>query len=90
MGDRRKQALGVQFDGKLRLGFHGAKISNHAGPLAFRELDETFRLTESRQRLDSGRKSGDGAPQTAQRRLQTKRRLISPLETTVKSRKKSA
>ncbi len=46
MGDRRKQALRVQFDGKLRLQFHGAKITSDAGLLAFRELDEAFRLTE--------------------------------------------
>ena len=46
MGDRRKQALRVQFDGKLRLEFHGAKITSDAGLLPFRELDEGFRLTE--------------------------------------------
>ena len=46
MGDRRKQALRMQFDGKLRLEFHGAKITSDAGLLAFRELDEAFRLTE--------------------------------------------
>ncbi len=46
MGDRRKQALRIQFDGKLRLEFHGAKIMNDAGLLAFRELTEAFRLTE--------------------------------------------
>lgn len=46
MGDRRKQALGVQFDGKLKLEFHGAKVTSDAGLLAFRELDEAFRLTE--------------------------------------------
>ena len=28
MGDRRKQALRVQFDGKLKLEFHGAKITS--------------------------------------------------------------
>ena len=46
MGDRRKRALRVQFDSKLRLEFHGAKITSDAGLLAFRELDEAFRLTE--------------------------------------------
>ncbi|UCF33689.1 MAG: transposase [Phycisphaerales bacterium] len=37
----------MQFDGKLRLGFHGTKITSDAGPLPFRELDEAFRLTEN-------------------------------------------
>ena len=46
MGDRRKQALRVQFDGKLKLEFHGTKTTSDAGLLAFRELDEAFRLTE--------------------------------------------
>ncbi len=46
MGDRRKKALRVQFDSKLKLEFHGTKITTDAGLLAFRELDEAFRLTE--------------------------------------------
>ena len=46
MSDRRKRALRVQFEGKLRLEFQGAKISGDAGLLPFRELDEAFRLTE--------------------------------------------
>ena len=46
MGDRRKQALRVQFDGKLKLQFHGTKITTDAGLLAFRDLDEAFLLTE--------------------------------------------
>lgn len=46
MGDRRKPALRVQFDGKLRLEFHGAKITSDAGLLAFGELHEALRLME--------------------------------------------
>ncbi len=46
MGHGRKRGLRVQFDGKLRLEFHGAKVTSDAGLLAFRELDEAFRLTE--------------------------------------------
>ncbi len=46
MGDRRKQELRVQFDGKLKLEFHGTRITSDACLLAFRELDEAFRLTE--------------------------------------------
>ena len=46
MSDRRKQALRVQFDGKLRIGFHGAKITSDAGLFAFSEFDEAFRLAE--------------------------------------------
>jgi len=33
MGDSRKQALRVQFDGNLKLGSHGAKITSGAGPV---------------------------------------------------------
>ena len=47
MADRRKQPLGVQFDGKLSLEFHRAKVTSDAGLLAFRESDEAFRLTEN-------------------------------------------
>ena len=46
MGDRQERALRVQFDSKLRLEFHGTRITSDAGLLAFRELDEAFRLSE--------------------------------------------
>jgi len=58
MGDRGKQALRMQFDGKLRLEFHGAKITSDAGLLAFRELDEAFRLTERGSTLLSDSRRG--------------------------------
>jgi hypothetical protein len=64
MGDRRKRALRVQFDGKLRLDFHGAKITSDAGLLPFRELDEAFRLTEAASAMFSDSRRGKNTQRT--------------------------
>jgi len=64
MGDRRKQALRVQFDGRLKLRFHGAKITSDAGLLAFRELDEAFRLTENASAVLSDARHGKNTQHT--------------------------
>ena len=64
MGDRRKQALRVQFDGKLKLEFHGANITSDAGLLAYRELDEAFRLTEKGSTLLSDCRQGKNTQHT--------------------------
>ena len=45
MGERKKDALRVNFDRKLKLEFHGVKVTSNAGLLTFRELDEAFRFT---------------------------------------------
>ena len=45
MGKRGKRVLRVNFDGELKLEFHGTTISSDAGLLVYRELDETFALT---------------------------------------------
>jgi len=45
MGESRKDALRVNFDNKLKLEFHGVKVTSDAGLLVYREIDDVFGLT---------------------------------------------
>ena len=47
MGDARKDALRVEFDSRIKLEFHGAKVSSDAGLFPYRDLDEAAQLTDS-------------------------------------------
>jgi hypothetical protein len=45
MGEGKKDALKVTFDKRLKLEFHGVKVTSDAGLLAYREIDGVFGLT---------------------------------------------
>ncbi len=45
MGEDKREALRVDFDGQIRFEFHGAKVTSDAGLLVYRELDEALGLT---------------------------------------------
>jgi len=42
MGEARKDALRLSFDHKLKLEFHGTKVTGDGGLLAYREPDEAL------------------------------------------------
>jgi hypothetical protein len=47
MGETRKDALRLDFDHKLKLEFHGTKVTSNGDLLAYRELDDVLGLTSS-------------------------------------------
>src|SRR5271155_3756477 len=57
-GAGKKEALRVVFDSRLKLEFHGSKVTSDAGLLAYRELDAALGLTDLGDDIFTDRRTG--------------------------------
>ena len=64
MGESRKEALRVEFDGTVKLEFLGSKVTSDAGLLAYRELDEALGLTSMAGQMLEDWRTGQNARHT--------------------------
>ena len=46
IGESKRGCLGLDFDRRLKVEFHGSKVTSDAGLLTYRELDNALGLTD--------------------------------------------
>src|ERR687883_833957 len=63
-GEARQVALGLAFDRRVKLEFHGSKVTSDAGLLAFRELDEALGLSQITADLLADTRTGQNSRHT--------------------------
>ena len=61
MKHAKGERLNIHFNSKIRLEFHGARLTSDGGLLAYRELDETLGLFESVPPAISDNRTGRGS-----------------------------
>src|SRR3712207_6569223 len=64
-GEEDTAALRVAFDPRLKLEFHGSKVTSDAGLLAFRDLDDALGLTDLAGRVFADTRTGQNSRHTA-------------------------
>jgi len=58
MKHAKGERLNIRFNSKIKLEFHGARLTSDGGLLAYRELDDALRLFDSVSALLSDRRTG--------------------------------